>query len=762
IKTISVNTTTVSNVWFAIAPVDVGALEITINTDKGTFSKKITPDRSFQSGHIALINVDMSGVDIESPKTYKRAESLADLVVGSKVIVAAQDANYAISTTQNTNNRAQASVTKNEDGSLILTPAANVEIFQLENGSASGTFALRALGEDAPGYIWAAGGTGSSNYLKTTSTLSLASSWNISFTEGVISVVSADANVKRNTLRYNAGSSIFSCYATGSQSAIALYVSEDEAPVDVKTFIVSPLTLNVAADATNATIEVVSNVDWTVTFPAGVSGSLASGNGNATIALSFAANTDTQAKSYEIVVATANADVATQRYTVTLNQAAAAAGTTTIAEVLEACSTLAEGSVSEEIFEVQNATVMAAYKAYAVLDDGTGTIIAYKSNHGFVAGDILTVSGYVKNYYKLLEFTNANSVNVTMTKTGDAPTIIYPKPLELTATELDAYATEAIKPVDYVAATGLLDGYVITLEGIDIKVSLQGIVAAYNGKEVEVMGYAAGYNASSKKMTVILTEIQEIAGSATLTVNPTSLSFGANGGETEITVDSDNANWTVSSTESWLSFQKGTNSVVVTAAANTDAARTGTITFTHATESTLTATVTVSQSAPAPAGSWELVTNAADLMDGDIVTFYAHETYKVSGQSYEAWHAVGHYNGTFFGYVAVNANEDDTYFTSEDAVYTFTLNGSAANGWTLSGEDGYLYVKEKNKVSCQETATTWTIAIDSETGKVACEQVLEADGNTYRMQWNSNSGNARFSAYAATQKDPKLFRLNKK
>ena len=59
----------------------------------------------------------------------------------------------------------------------------------------------------------------------------------------------------------------------------------------VPSIALEPETLTVAADATGAQFAVKANTPWTVTCPVGVSADPASGDGNATVKLSFAANT---------------------------------------------------------------------------------------------------------------------------------------------------------------------------------------------------------------------------------------------------------------------------------------------------------------------------------------------------------------------------------------------------------------------------------------------------------------------------------------
>ena len=82
------------------------------------------------------------------------------LVVGDKIVIVAKNSNVALSTTQNTNNRGQATVTKNGN---TLTFGSDVQIIVLEVGTTNNTFAFKVENS----YLYAA--SKSSNHLKTKS-----------------------------------------------------------------------------------------------------------------------------------------------------------------------------------------------------------------------------------------------------------------------------------------------------------------------------------------------------------------------------------------------------------------------------------------------------------------------------------------------------------------------------------------------------------------------------------------------------------------
>ena len=150
-------------------------------------------------------------------KTATLVTNTAALKAGDQIIIAALNSDVALGTTQNTNNRAQASVTKSGSS---LSFGDEVQVLTLEAGNVSGTFALKA-GTDA--YLYAASST--ANNLKTEKTVTDNGSWSISIDAATgAATVTAKGSNSRNTLRYNSSSSLFSCYAADStQKEIAIY-----------------------------------------------------------------------------------------------------------------------------------------------------------------------------------------------------------------------------------------------------------------------------------------------------------------------------------------------------------------------------------------------------------------------------------------------------------------------------------------------------------------------------------------------------------
>lgn len=228
-NTITINPTNVENgvVWIALAPVDLRGktFKVTVNTSAGPIEKEITFPESgnagkFQSGHVSPFTVNMAGLTPGEKEEYTLVTDVADLTLDSEVIIAAADYAVALSTTQNSNNRAETSVTKSSDGKIIENPSDAVQIFKIGNGETGGTYAFYYNEGDAVKYIYAASSTG--NQLKTTTTLNGNASWNISIESGATSIVAAGTNT-RNVLQYNNDNKLFSCYGSANQKAVAIY-----------------------------------------------------------------------------------------------------------------------------------------------------------------------------------------------------------------------------------------------------------------------------------------------------------------------------------------------------------------------------------------------------------------------------------------------------------------------------------------------------------------------------------------------------------
>lgn len=146
-------------------------------------------------------------------ETWTLVTNASNLKVGDQIVIAAKDYNCAISTTQNNNNRGQAAITKSGDN---ITFGSDVQILTLEAGTKSSTFCFNT----GSGYLYASSSSG--NQLKTQATNNDNGSWSISISSGT-ATIKANGTNSRNTMQYNQSSSLFACYSSASQKALAIY-----------------------------------------------------------------------------------------------------------------------------------------------------------------------------------------------------------------------------------------------------------------------------------------------------------------------------------------------------------------------------------------------------------------------------------------------------------------------------------------------------------------------------------------------------------
>ena len=162
-----------------------------------------------------LVDAEVEPEPEPEPKAWRLVTDLSQLKVGSQVVIVAKGYNFAMSTTQNSNNRGTANVTKGSDNTVTF--GSDVQVLTVEAGKKDDTFAFNT----GAGYLYAA--SSSKNYLRTETTLSDNSSWAITIATDGTATVKAQGTYTHNWMRYNNTSSIFSCYSSG-QMDICIYV----------------------------------------------------------------------------------------------------------------------------------------------------------------------------------------------------------------------------------------------------------------------------------------------------------------------------------------------------------------------------------------------------------------------------------------------------------------------------------------------------------------------------------------------------------
>ncbi len=137
------------------------------------------------------------------------------LTAGDQIVIVASGYDYALSTTQQTNNRTGVAITK--DGNVVEIDDS-VQILTLEAGTVDGTWAFNT----GSGYLYAA--SSSANHLKTQTTNNANGSFKIEIASSGVATIKAQGTYTRNWMRFNSSNSpkLFACYSSG-QADISIY-----------------------------------------------------------------------------------------------------------------------------------------------------------------------------------------------------------------------------------------------------------------------------------------------------------------------------------------------------------------------------------------------------------------------------------------------------------------------------------------------------------------------------------------------------------
>ena len=164
--------------------------------------------------------------------------------------------------------------------------------------------------------------------------------------------------------------------------------------------------------------------------------------------------------------------------------------TTTFAKILSETASLAKGAETSDEYTVNGAQVMALNGSNVILNDGTADMLYYKSSTGAAVGDIVNVSGTVKNYYWIQEIVGKSYSKVS---SGTATYPESPETLDPDAWKAP-YTAESMVYTAYYKVSGTLgtDGKTLTVDGKTTTVNLYTTYSDYAGKSVDVYGYPIG------------------------------------------------------------------------------------------------------------------------------------------------------------------------------------------------------------------------------------------------------------------------------
>ena len=166
---------------------------------------------------------------------YQLVTSADELVAGGSYLIVNTTSKKALGTTQNTNNRAAVTVTIENNDTRINTLPSTVCELTLGGTTGAWTFFDAGWGSSG-GYLYAA--SSSDNYLRTKATNDANGKWNITIGTNGVATIQAQGTNSHNLLRYNSGSTLFSCYSTGQQ-VVCLFVRKENYSYSQNTSLVS-------------------------------------------------------------------------------------------------------------------------------------------------------------------------------------------------------------------------------------------------------------------------------------------------------------------------------------------------------------------------------------------------------------------------------------------------------------------------------------------------------------------------------------------
>lgn len=221
-NSITVHTTSASNIWFACAPLAAETqLTIAVTTANSKVYTKsgINIPSALAAGEVAVFNVDFDDITAAETKVYSLVKNYSELTDGSKVIISALgEADYAMGIMTSDNNFASHVATaKSADNQTITNPPATVDVFTLGVGTVDNTIAFNGTN----GYLYAS--SSSKNYMSVQTTNDANGSWTPTIKNNSTGEVILKANgTNRPYMRYNGSAARFSCYSTEGDN-VAIY-----------------------------------------------------------------------------------------------------------------------------------------------------------------------------------------------------------------------------------------------------------------------------------------------------------------------------------------------------------------------------------------------------------------------------------------------------------------------------------------------------------------------------------------------------------
>ena len=384
---------------------------------------------------------------------------MASLTSGDEIIIVNEENTFALSTTQNTNNRAATDVTTESDGSIV--PSNLVQVITLEGSQGAWNFNV------GNAYLYAASSSG--NQLKTEDNPDEKAQATITIADGVATIQFAQWDEKARTLmRFNPnnGNPIFSCYATTSTTGTALRVYRKSGGEVSKQLTISGTT---PFDGTTTVTITPSNEDYAIYYT--TDGSNPDGSGTSKLYTApFTIDATTTVKAVEEDLG-GNLSAVVEK-TFVKNES-----TGPTAADIAAFKALEVGT--EATLTLKNAQVLGVAGRDVYVRDASGAIDFYNLGLTFEAGQVLngTITGKYDLYRTLPELTKTDATHADgFTAVSGTAT---PRTITIAQAKSDTYFCDLVK-----------------IEGVKIVSKEEGTYTntyAYIGKD-SVMLYEKKFN----------------------------------------------------------------------------------------------------------------------------------------------------------------------------------------------------------------------------------------------------------------------------
>lgn len=723
-------------VYFNCIPVADAQLEITVTTDKATYTKTFAKTISLAESTLNKFGVTVEAEEEEAVYA-KVTSSLSDwrgdyLIAYSESVFmdgSLQGGKEGVGKAQS---HVDPSTHLSTDGKSVDTEWGDEHYVTIEaiNGSdLSKGYVIKSHSDTTP-YFYQ---TSNSNGMAATDNKSTAANYPISvvFNDENDIDIALGGSATGAILHYNktTGSTgeMFRFYKDGGQQNIYLYKRTEPVPVVIVSATGVSLDKTSAEIAVGATETLVATVapanatNKTVTWKSSNTSVATVADG---VVTGVAAGTAT-------ITATTEDGGFTATCTVTVKEAQ---GLSTIDAIFDAATTAGSTAASAKV-TFGNWVVSGVKGSNAYVTDGTKGFCIFQSSHGFEAGDILsgtvTCQIVLYNGFAELKGVTSTTTGITVTKGGTVT------PQSIAISDLSGINTGAIITLSAVTYNGeaFTDGTnTITPYGTFIT-----LPTMYKGLKYNVKGMYQQYNTTREIAPLSVDDIEEVP----VTKYAVNIASGIVNGTVTTNVSQAAAGQEVTVSASPASGYKLSTITVKDASSNN-------ITVTNGKFTMPASAVTVSATFESAGGVkyYVKVTSTDELTDGKYLIIY--ETGKLAFNS--ALTTLDAVSNSIS--VTISGGKIESTTATDAAAFTFTASDGSFLG---TGGKYFGNASNSNGLTSSDTALTNTVSLDTQ-GNAD----IVSSGGAY-LRYNASSGQTRFRYYKSStytsQKAIQLYKL---